>query len=96
MLSFGVGCLKPCMQSFGGDQFKLPEQAKQAASFFSLFYMTLKVGSLLSTIVAPILRNDVKCFGQDHCFPMVFGSSLVFAALAIGIYYVRFVKDILF
>lgn len=29
--------IKPCVSTFGGDQFKMPEQAKQMTSFFSLF-----------------------------------------------------------
>lgn len=83
-MSLGVGFIKPCTLAFSGDQFKLPEQAKQMASIFSVIYMALKAGLLVSATFAPILRHDVQCFGQDHCFPLVFGASLVFAFLAIG------------
>lgn len=72
------------MVSFGGDQFKLPEQGAQLVTFFSVFYITLRVGALLSMTTAPILRNDYKCFGKDHCFPLVFGASAIFAILAIS------------
>lgn len=61
------------MTAFGADQFTLPEQAKQLASYFSLFYMAINAGALISTIVTPILREDVSCLGQDTCFSMAFG-----------------------
>ena len=33
--------IKPCVASFGGEQFKLPEQADQMGSFFSMFYASI-------------------------------------------------------
>ena len=38
LIGIGSGGIKPCVAAFGGDQFKIPEQAKQLATFFSLFY----------------------------------------------------------
>jgi dipeptide/tripeptide permease len=40
-----------------GDQFKLPEQALQLETFFTVFYFSINCGSLLSTIITPILRE---------------------------------------
>lgn len=73
MIAVGTGGITPCVAAFGGDQFKVPEQAKQLAVFFSLFYMSVNAGSLLSVLVTPILREDVHCFGQDTCFSLAFG-----------------------
>lgn len=56
LIAVGTGGIKPCVSAFGGDQFKLPEQARQASSFFSTFYFAINLGSLLSTILTPILR----------------------------------------
>ena len=36
--------IKPCVASFGGEQFKLPEQADQMGSFFSMFYASIVRG----------------------------------------------------
>lgn len=69
----GTGGIKPCVSAFGGDQFKLPQQAAQLAKFFSLFYFSINAGSLISTLLTPILRENVKCFGADSCFPLAFG-----------------------
>ncbi|XP_035784867.1 peptide transporter family 1-like [Anopheles albimanus] len=72
-IAIGSGGIKPCVSAFGGDQFKLPEQAVQLAKFFSLFYFAINAGSLISTTLTPILREDVHCFGQDNCFALAFG-----------------------
>lgn len=73
LIAVGTGGIKPCVSAFGGDQFKLPEQAKQLATFFSLFYMAINAGSLVSTTITPILREDVYCFGEETCFSLAFG-----------------------
>ncbi len=51
LIAVGTGGIKPCVAAFGGDQFKIPEQAKMLATFFSLFYMSINAGSLISTTV---------------------------------------------
>ena len=36
--------------------------------------MKLKpTGSLISTFLTPIFREDVKCFGDDTCYSLAFG-----------------------
>lgn len=72
-MAIGTGGIKPCVSAFGGDQFKLPEQAKQLAMFFSLFYLAINAGSLLSISLTPILREDVSCFGETECYSLAFG-----------------------
>lgn len=73
LIAVGTGGIKPCVSAFGGDQFKLPEQAKYLATFFSLFYLSINAGSLLSTTITPILREDVHCFGELSCYSLAFG-----------------------
>lgn len=58
---------------FGGNQFKLPEQENQLNTFFSVQYFVFKCGILAGQLIVPILRNDVKCFGMENCFPLAFG-----------------------
>ena len=85
-IALGSGGIKPCVSSFGGDQFKLPEQAKQAIQFISIFYFTVHIGSLISTIVTPLLREDVHCFGRQDCFPLAFGAPGVLMIMSIIIF----------
>ncbi|XP_050080270.1 peptide transporter family 1-like [Anopheles maculipalpis] len=85
-IAVGSGGIKPCVSAFGGDQFKLPEQAAQLAKFFSLFYFSINAGSLISTTLTPILREDVHCFGDNSCFSLAFGVPAVLMILAIVIF----------
>lgn len=68
----GAGCLKSNLNAFAGNQFKLPEQATELTTYFSMQYFSLKCGSTLSRVVLPILREDVKCFGMVDCYPLAF------------------------
>lgn len=67
------GGMKTNQNVFGGNQFKLPEQESQLNTFFSVQYFVLKCGLLVGQMMIPVLRNDVKCFGMDNCFPLAFG-----------------------
>jgi solute carrier family 15 oligopeptide transporter 1 len=72
--------IKPCVGAFGANQFK-PTQQRYIENFFSIFYVSINVGSLISTILTPIFRSE-KCFGDD-CFPLAFGVPAAFMFVAI-------------
>ncbi|XP_053327895.1 solute carrier family 15 member 2 [Spea bombifrons] len=82
-IAFGTGGIKPCVSAFGGDQFE-EEHAKERAKFFSIFYLSINAGSLISTFVTPVLRGDVQCFGTD-CYALAFGvpAALMLVALVV-------------
>uniref|UniRef100_H2V5Q6 Solute carrier family 15 member 2 n=1 Tax=Takifugu rubripes TaxID=31033 RepID=H2V5Q6_TAKRU len=82
LIAFGTGGIKPCVSAFGGDQFDEENRQK----FFSIFYMSINAGSLLSTLITPILRGDVQCFGGD-CYALAFGvpAALMVVALVVFI-----------
>uniref|UniRef100_A0A8C7YD99 Solute carrier family 15 member 2 n=1 Tax=Oryzias sinensis TaxID=183150 RepID=A0A8C7YD99_9TELE len=82
LIAIGTGGIKPCVAAFGGDQFDEDERQK----FFSIFYMSINAGSLLSTLITPVLRGDVKCFGGD-CYALAFGvpAALMIVALVVFI-----------
>ncbi|KAG5684406.1 hypothetical protein PVAND_013641 [Polypedilum vanderplanki] len=86
LIALGSGGIKPCVAAFGGEQFKMPEQAKQLAIFFSMFYFSINLGSFISTLVTPILRENVKCFDMDDCYPFGFGLPAILMALSIIIF----------
>ncbi len=71
MIGFGTGGIKPCVSAFGGNQF-LPSQKNYIVNFFSLFYLSINIGSTIGTLLTPIFRSDVKCF-QNDCYPLAFG-----------------------
>ena len=72
LISFGTGGVKPCLVAFGGDQYKLPEQEKGMKKYFSLYYFISSSASLLSTLLTPILAEEIRCFGDDSCYPLAF------------------------
>lgn len=80
LIAFGTGGIKPNVSAFGGDQFS-PEQARQKISFFSLFYMSINIGSLLSTIITPLIRGYVYCF-DDNCYSLAFGIPAILMIVA--------------
>lgn len=82
LIAFGTGGIKPCVSAFGGDQFVLPQQEKYLAMFFSIFYFSINTGSLISTILTPVLRNTT-CFNDD-CFLAAFMVPAVLMILSIG------------
>ncbi|CAI6367551.1 unnamed protein product [Macrosiphum euphorbiae] len=86
-IAIGTGGTKPCICTFGGDQFQLPEQQDQLSRFFSRFIIAIFTGSLISTFLTPELRKSVQCFGRDTCFPLAFAllSLLMITAIVVFI-----------
>ncbi|GFY77018.1 peptide transporter family 1 [Trichonephila inaurata madagascariensis] len=82
IIGVGTGGIKPCVSAFGGDQFS-SNQKKECERFFSIFYFAINGGSVVSTILTPILRADVHCFGSDSCYPLAYGipAALMLVAL---------------
>ncbi|XP_041057159.1 solute carrier family 15 member 2 [Carcharodon carcharias] len=84
LIALGTGGIKPCVAAFGGDQFE-EEHASERRNFFSFFYLSINAGSLLSTIITPMLRADVQCFGGD-CYALAFGVPAALMVLALVVF----------
>ncbi|XP_034462724.1 solute carrier family 15 member 1b [Hippoglossus hippoglossus] len=87
LIALGTGGIKPCVAAFGGDQFG-DHQEKQRGTFFSIFYLSINAGSLLSTIITPILRaQECGIHSQQKCYPLAFGvpAALMVVALIVFI-----------
>ncbi|KAL0113725.1 hypothetical protein PUN28_012687 [Cardiocondyla obscurior] len=84
LIALGTGGIKPCVSAFGGDQFVLPQQERYLAMFFSLFYFSINTGSLISTLLTPVLRNT-QCFDTD-CYFLAFLVPAVLMILSIVIF----------
>ncbi|CAF4745820.1 unnamed protein product [Pieris macdunnoughi] len=87
LIATGTGGIKPCVAAFGGDQFRLPEENQRLQRFFSTFYCTVNLGGFMGTIVTPMLRRSIMCFGDDTCYALGFG----FPSLLVLISIVTFV-----
>uniref|UniRef100_A0A3P9HXD2 Solute carrier family 15 member 1a n=1 Tax=Oryzias latipes TaxID=8090 RepID=A0A3P9HXD2_ORYLA len=94
LIALGTGGIKPCVAAFGGDQFD-DHQERQRRTFFSVFYLCINGGSLLSTIITPILRGQTcGIYSQQKCYALAFGVpaalmvvSLVVFIVGSGMYY---------
>ncbi|KAI4831451.1 hypothetical protein KUCAC02_000992 [Chaenocephalus aceratus] len=87
LIALGTGGIKPCVAAFGGDQF-LDHQEKQRSTFFSIFYLSINAGSLLSTVITPILRaQECGINTKQSCYPLAFGvpAALMVVALVVFI-----------
>uniref|UniRef100_A0A8C2UJB8 Solute carrier family 15 member 2 n=1 Tax=Coturnix japonica TaxID=93934 RepID=A0A8C2UJB8_COTJA len=84
LIALGTGGIKPCISAFGGDQFE-EEHTSERSKFFSVFYLSINAGSLISTFVTPVLRGDVKCFGED-CYALAFGVPAALMVLALVVF----------
>uniref|UniRef100_A0A669F083 Solute carrier family 15 member 1 n=1 Tax=Oreochromis niloticus TaxID=8128 RepID=A0A669F083_ORENI len=87
LIALGTGGIKPCVAAFGGDQFE-DHQEKQRSTFFSIFYLSINAGSLISTLITPILRAQTCGIHiQQECYPLAFGvpAALMVVALIVFI-----------
>ncbi|NXW01320.1 S15A1 protein, partial [Fregetta grallaria] len=88
LIALGTGGIKPCVAAFGGDQFE-DDQEKQRTRFFSIFYLSINAGSLLSTIITPILRaQECGIHSKQRCYPLAFGVPAALMAVALVVFIV--------
>ncbi|XP_075805442.1 solute carrier family 15 member 1 [Microtus pennsylvanicus] len=86
LIAFGTGGIKPCVSAFGGDQFE-EGQEKQRNQFFSIYYLAVNAGSLISTIVTPILRvQECGIHTQQACYPLAFGVPAALMAVSLIVF----------
>ncbi|XP_058151707.1 solute carrier family 15 member 2 isoform X2 [Dasypus novemcinctus] len=84
LIALGTGGIKPCVAAFGGDQFEA-KHAEERTRYFSVFYLSINAGSLISTFITPMLRGDVKCFGED-CYALAFGVPGLLMVIALVVF----------
>ncbi|KAJ7546235.1 hypothetical protein O6H91_08G031400 [Diphasiastrum complanatum] len=62
MIALGTGGIKPCVSSFGADQFddEDPAERKKKTSFFNWFYFSINVGALVSSSVLVYIQDNVS------------------------------------
>ncbi|XP_073899193.1 solute carrier family 15 member 1 isoform X1 [Castor canadensis] len=86
LIALGTGGIKPCVSAFGGDQFE-EGQEKRRNRFFSIFYLAINAGSLLSTIITPILRvQQCGIHSQQACYPLAFGVPAALMAVSLIVF----------
>ncbi|KAJ9694909.1 hypothetical protein PVL29_010400 [Vitis rotundifolia] len=61
LIALGTGGIKPCVSSFGADQFDANDEAekKKKSSFFNWFYLSINVGALIASSVLVWIQMNV-------------------------------------
>ncbi|NXL94615.1 S15A1 protein, partial [Alectura lathami] len=86
LIALGTGGIKPCVSAFGGDQFE-DDQEKQRSRFFSIFYLAINAGSLISTVITPILRaQECGIHSKQQCYPLAFGVPAALMAVSLIVF----------
>lgn len=61
LIALGTGGIKPCVSSFGADQFDDTDEAekKHKSSFFNWFYFSINIGALIAASVLVWIQMNV-------------------------------------
>ncbi|KAI0498947.1 hypothetical protein KFK09_019845 [Dendrobium nobile] len=82
LIALGTGGIKPCVSSFGADQFDDSDSRERVrkGSFFNWFYFSINIGALIS--------SSFLVWVQDNCgWGLGFGIPTLFMGLAIGSFF---------
>lgn len=62
LVALGTGGIKPCVSSFGADQFDEyhPVEKRRKTSFFNWFYFSINIGALFSSSVLVYIQDNVS------------------------------------
>ncbi|KAL7746197.1 hypothetical protein RI367_008454 [Sorochytrium milnesiophthora] len=86
LLAIGTGGIKSTVGAHAGDQL-LKSGAGQFRRFFSYFYLAINVCKLVSTLVPPMLKDSLHCFGDAKtCYFAAFLPPTVAFAAALGVF----------
>ncbi|XP_076931780.1 protein NRT1/ PTR FAMILY 8.2-like [Bidens hawaiensis] len=80
MIALGTGGIKPCVSSFGADQFDETDvrESKKKSSFFNWFYLSINIGALFAASVLVWVQMNVG-WGWGFGVPAVaMGAAVVF------------------
>lgn len=61
IIAIGTGGIKPCVSSFGADQFDETDEVeeKKKSSFFNWFYLSINIGALVASSVLVWIQENV-------------------------------------
>lgn len=82
LIALGTGGIKPCVSSFGADQFDDTDavERRKKGSFFNWFYFSINVGSFISGTCLVWIQDN-------YGWGLGYGIPTLFMALAIGSFF---------
>ena len=88
LIALGAGGIKPCVSAHVGDQFGFSNKHLISRAF-GWFYLSINLGSSISTYVCPVLLND-RSWGSHYAFGLP-GLFMLIATIAFWIGRKKFV-----
>ncbi|PKA52006.1 Peptide transporter PTR1 [Apostasia shenzhenica] len=84
LIALGTGGIKPCVSSFGADQFDESDQSekKSKTSFFNWFYFSINIGALIASSALVYVQTHVG-WGWGFGIPAV-AMAIAVASFVIG------------
>ncbi|XP_029127982.1 protein NRT1/ PTR FAMILY 8.2 [Cajanus cajan] len=94
LIALGTGGIKPCVSSFGGDQFDEGDEkeVQMKFGFFNWFFLAINMGAILG-ITLLVYIQDVAGFGWGFGIPAAATICSILILLA-GVKYYRFKKPL--
>ncbi|CAN0908203.1 Protein NRT1/ PTR FAMILY 8.3 [Linum grandiflorum] len=82
LIALGTGGIKPCVSSFGADQFDDtdPRERVNKGSFFNWFYFSINIGALISSSLIVYIQDNIG-------WALGFGVPAIFMAIAIASFF---------
>ena len=82
LIALGTGGIKPCVSSFGADQFDDTDSKERVkkGSFFNWFYFSINIGALISSSLLVWIQDNAG-------WGLGFGIPAVFMAIAIASFF---------
>ncbi|XP_043695859.1 protein NRT1/ PTR FAMILY 8.3-like isoform X4 [Telopea speciosissima] len=82
LIALGTGGIKPCVSSFGADQFDDtdPRERVKKGSFFNWFYLSINIGALISSSLLVWIQDNAG-------WGLGFGIPTLFMGLAVIIFF---------
>ncbi|KAK4264092.1 hypothetical protein QN277_029427 [Acacia crassicarpa] len=92
LIALGTGGIKPCVSSFGADQFDDtdPKERIKKGSFFNWFYFSINIGSLVSSTLIVWIQDNAG-WGLGFGIPSLF-MGLAIVTFFLGTPHYRFQK----
>jgi peptide/histidine transporter 3/4 len=90
-IALGTGGIKPCVSSFGADQFDETDETerKKKSSFFNWFYLSINIGALIASSVLVWIQMNVG-WGWGFGIPAVaMAVAVVFFILGSKLYRIQ-------
>ncbi|CAL1399409.1 unnamed protein product [Linum trigynum] len=82
LIALGTGGIKPCVSSFGADQFDDTDAIERVnkGSFFNWFYFSINIGALISSSLIVYIQDNVG-------WALGFGVPAIFMGIAIATFF---------